>query len=253
MSGRKGKGKAERYVWLRFWLLDSPAWRSLPGNARVLYIEVARRYNGSNNGRIPYSAREAVEALHISKSTANRLFKILEDRRFIVCTKRGAFSLKTVKEASEWRLTEYDSDAPVAHATKDFMRWRPPEDVDVDTLNRQPSHHRKFKTRVPQPNHTGTPVKPYGYPGGTVKPKKGRNGYPSETVKAKNDQSTGTPVGHLQIPGGVRALLSRATRKGRTIHVTAVPDAPAKMDGAAAGNGGRNRQSTPHPLTHRRN
>jgi hypothetical protein len=29
---------------------------------------------------------------------------------------------------------------PVAHASKDFMRGRPPEDVDIDTLNRQPSH-----------------------------------------------------------------------------------------------------------------
>lgn len=34
MSGRKGK--PERYVWLRFWLLDSPAWQSLPGNVRAL-------------------------------------------------------------------------------------------------------------------------------------------------------------------------------------------------------------------------
>lgn len=193
--------RRERFLSLRHWLLQSKAWRSLPGKARALYIELAARYNGSNNGRIPYSAREAIAALHISKSTAARLFKVLEDRGFIVCTKRGAFSLKTTKDASEWRLTEYDSDVPVAHATKDFMRWRPPEDVDVTTLNRQPSHHRKFRTRVPRRNRTGTPVRPYGYPSETVKPKEGRNGYPSEIVKAKNDPRTGTPMGHLQLPG----------------------------------------------------
>jgi hypothetical protein len=161
------KGKRERYVSLRFWLLDSLAWRSLPGNARGLYVELARRYYGSNNGRIPYSAREAIAALHISKSTAAHLFKILEDRGFVVCTKRGAFSLKTTKDASQWCLTEYASDHPVAHATKDFMHWRPPGDADTGTLNRMPSHHRKFRTRVPQPNHTGTLAEPHGYPSGT--------------------------------------------------------------------------------------
>jgi hypothetical protein len=33
------------------------------------------------------------------------MLKLLQERGFIVCTKRGAFSRKTVREASEWRLT----------------------------------------------------------------------------------------------------------------------------------------------------
>jgi len=119
----KGKGKWERYVMLRYWLLNAPAWKSLPGNARALYIELARRYNGSNNGRIPYSAREAVEALGVSKGQAKYLFDMLLDRGFAIRTSKGAFSLKTTKDASEWLLTEYASDHPPAHATKDFMCW----------------------------------------------------------------------------------------------------------------------------------
>jgi hypothetical protein len=200
MSKFKSKSK-ERYVWLRYWLLDSPAWKSLPVGARALYVELARRYNGSNNGRIPYSVREGVQALHVSYTTVSRLLIILQERGFIVCTRKGAFSLKTSRDASEWRLTEYDSDAPVAHTTKDFMRWQPPEDTDFDTLNRQPSHHQKFKTRLPQRNRTPTLVKPYGYPNETVKPKKRRNGYPGETIKAKNAPSTATPMKHLYMPG----------------------------------------------------
>jgi hypothetical protein len=203
MSRGTGKSRAgrERYVWLRHWLIDSPAWKSLSGGARALYIELARRYNGSNNGRIPYSVREAVEALHISPATASRLLKMLEDRGFIVCTRKGAFSLKTTRDASTWLLTEYDSDAPVAHATKEFMRWQPPEGV-FDTLNRGPSHHRKSKTRLPQRNRTVTPMKPYGYPHETVEAKKRRNGYPHETVEAKKAASTVTPMKHTQLPGG---------------------------------------------------
>src|SRR5215472_2402627 len=142
-------GKSERYIKLRYWLLDSTAWKSLPAAARALYVEIAKRYRGNNNGRIPYSVREAKGALHISADTARHMLGVLQDRGFIVCTKKGAFSLKVTKDASEWLLTEYDSDHPVAHATKEFMRWQPPEGADLDTLNRGPSHHRKSKTRYP--------------------------------------------------------------------------------------------------------
>ena len=37
----KGRGK-ERYVILRYWLLNAPAWKSLPVGARALYVEIAR-------------------------------------------------------------------------------------------------------------------------------------------------------------------------------------------------------------------
>jgi DNA-binding transcriptional MocR family regulator len=166
MSAYKDKGKRERYVMLRYWMLNSDAWKSLPGLARALYVEIVQRYNGRNNGHIPYSVREAVQALRISKDTVRHLLGILQARGFIVCTRKGYFSVKTTKDASEWRLTEYDSDHPVAHATKDFMRWQLPEDADIDALNRQPSHHRKFRTRYPQPDRTVPPAAPHGTPTG---------------------------------------------------------------------------------------
>ena len=90
---------------------------------RALYLEMAKRYNGSNNGRISYSVREGAAALHVSKGSVKNWLDVLHERGFIVCTKRGAFSLKITRDASEWRLTEYDCDTPAQHATKDFMRW----------------------------------------------------------------------------------------------------------------------------------
>jgi hypothetical protein len=87
-------GPTERWVQLKYWLLKSPAWRSLTGNAAKLYVELAMRYNGSNNGRIPYSVREAAKALNVSFQTAMRSLQLLQNRGFIVCTRRGAFSLK---------------------------------------------------------------------------------------------------------------------------------------------------------------
>jgi hypothetical protein len=128
MSRIRKRSVRERYVALPYWMLKSAAWRSLPATARAIYIEIAQRYNGSNNGRISYSVREGAQALHGSKDTANRALKILAQRGFIVCTKRGAFSVKVSRDASEWRLTEHDADLPSPqHATKDFMRWSPPE------------------------------------------------------------------------------------------------------------------------------
>jgi hypothetical protein len=122
---RKGrKGTAPRHVRLYHWLLESAAWQSLEPNCRALYVEMAGRYMGQNNGRIPYSVREAASALRSSKATAARAFAVLVDRGFIVSTKTGAFRLK-VRHASEWRLTEHYCDVTGAEATKDFMRWHP--------------------------------------------------------------------------------------------------------------------------------
>ena len=57
----KGRGRQERYVKLRHWLLNSQAWNSLSGNARALYVELAQRYNGSNNGRRRESALDQIK------------------------------------------------------------------------------------------------------------------------------------------------------------------------------------------------
>ncbi len=96
----------KRYVMMYHWVMATEAWKSLDGNSRSIYLEMARRYAGpgSNNGRIAYSARQASENLHISKDTANRALKRLQDRGFIVARTKGAFSRKS-RHATEWRLT----------------------------------------------------------------------------------------------------------------------------------------------------
>src|SRR6516165_8499753 len=101
--------KAPRHIRLYHWMTDSPAWRDLNAVARAIYCEMAKRYNGSNNGRIPYSIREAVDQLHIGKMTAWRATESLVDHGFCVPIQRGAFSLKK-RHATEWRLTEFPCD-----------------------------------------------------------------------------------------------------------------------------------------------
>src|ERR1700682_3942251 len=124
-SQRERQGQ---HVRLQEWLLAAAAWQSLDGNTKALYIELARRYRGpnSNNGKIPYSVREAATALHIGRSTANRCFNTLIDVGFIKVSKRSGYNMKA-RVATEWLLTEFpdDTSSIPAIASKDFMRWTP--------------------------------------------------------------------------------------------------------------------------------
>jgi hypothetical protein len=124
---RTGRGgKTLRHVRLYHWMTSSPAWRDLNAVARAIYCEMAKRYagDGSNNGRLPYSVREAAAELKVGLATASRALKSLEERGFIVPVTKGAFSLKK-RHATEWRLTEFPCDVTHAVPTKDFMRWQP--------------------------------------------------------------------------------------------------------------------------------
>lgn len=126
-KGRKSDG---RYVRLPEWMLASVAWRALDGNCRGLYVEIARRYRGpnSNNGKIPFSVREAAVALSIGRSTAQRCFDRLKQLGFLRVSKRSGFNNKG-RVSTEWLLTEFPDDTittsgPIV-ASKDFMKWAP--------------------------------------------------------------------------------------------------------------------------------
>jgi hypothetical protein len=143
---RSKRDRDGRYVRLAEYMLASPAWQSLDTVARSLYVEVARRYRGpnSNNGRIPYSVREAAIVLNVSRSTANRAFHLLTERGFLAIGRRSGFSLKG-RVSTEWLLTEFadDTKATIEIARKDFMQWSPEKEnnsltSDTNSLTREP-------------------------------------------------------------------------------------------------------------------
>jgi DNA-binding transcriptional MocR family regulator len=138
------KDRLGRHVRLMEWMLASEAWRSLDPVARVLYVEISRRYRGlnSNNGKIPYSVREAAAALNVSRNTANRAFHHLEERGFIVAKKHSGFNVKG-RTSTEWLLTEFPDDTLTGThiATKDFMSWTPPSPIRSPTRETQNPFH----------------------------------------------------------------------------------------------------------------
>ena len=119
---RLNKRRDAHHVRLYTWLLDSPAYLALSCPARAVLIELAKIYDGMNNGRIGLSVRRAAERCNIARGTAAGAFKQLEELGFVECVTKGAFSRK-VLHATEWRLTFWGCDVTGALPTKAFMRW----------------------------------------------------------------------------------------------------------------------------------
>ena len=98
---------AERWVRLDHRILRSPQYRSLTPNARALLVEVAMMENGSNNGTMFLSTRDAAARMGVADPhTAAKAFDELETAGFIACTFRGTIAVKAGdRRASCWRLT----------------------------------------------------------------------------------------------------------------------------------------------------
>jgi hypothetical protein len=146
--GRRGKETVARHVRLYKWLMDTDAWKHLSPVARALYVELASRYMGSNNGRIPYSVREGAEGLRIGKSTAAQGLRELQQKGFVVARQVGAFSWKQ-RHSTEWRLTEFPCDVTKELASKEFARWSPENKV----------RYLRTDRTVPEGGPNGTPAR----------------------------------------------------------------------------------------------
>jgi len=124
-QGSKGRSKSgPPFVQLFWFMLRSPAWRSLSAQERAVYLELATVYNGSNNGALALSVRDAAVRANIAKDTAARAFHTLVERGLAECVTPGGFSRKT-PHAAEWRLTCYKCDVTGQRATRAFQSWRP--------------------------------------------------------------------------------------------------------------------------------
>ena len=118
--GKKGAG---RFVQLPEWLQASEAWATLKPGPRALYVELKRRYNGSNNGRITLSHREAAQLLNVSRNTPGAWFKVLEERGFICLTQGHYLGPSGIGQTCRWALEEVPTDN-MKTAPKSFMAWR---------------------------------------------------------------------------------------------------------------------------------
>lgn len=169
---------------LPHYVLDCPAFLSLMATDVRIYIELERRYHGSNNGKIHLSVREAAEKIHGSPATASRALARLTERGFIAPMVKGAFSLKK-RHATEWRLTRYAHGSEVP-PPKNFMSWRPPAKERPST---ELSDEQKKQNTVRVAQLAVSALKPFGARGATDRTEKGPDSASGETVEAKKQAS----------------------------------------------------------------
>jgi hypothetical protein len=121
MARRAQGERKDRYFQLHHYMLETDAWKALSTPARVVYVQIGSRYNGSNNGRLALSVRDAASECNVAPGTASRALKELVDLGFIQETRHGGLSRKT-RIASEWRLTAFKCDLTGALKTCLFMQ-----------------------------------------------------------------------------------------------------------------------------------
>jgi len=141
------RNKSGKHVRIQQWEQNSPAYRALSGNAVKVYINLKSRYNGSNNGRISYSSREAASVLNKKNSSGARALNELILLGFLRVTQDSTFAQK--KLAREFEITaislkpaQKSSQLPAGN--RDFMNLTPKQiDLLLSGATRQQHNNQK--------------------------------------------------------------------------------------------------------------
>lgn len=128
-------------------VLRSPAFIHCSGPAWKLLTAVCARHDGSNNGQISFSVREAAQLLNGNKNTAAKQFHELIDLGFLGIGSKGAFSVK-YKLATTWRITLFPCNGQAS--TRDYQHWRPQPAVSPTDTE---AHDDKQNTVSPRDIH----------------------------------------------------------------------------------------------------
>lgn len=105
-SKRQKNKKFNHFVAISRKTLNSKEWKELIPSAKLLYIHLKSKYNGSNNGsiRLYYSELKGIKGIS-SSSTVSKAREELEDKGWIKREKLGGL----YRYNNEYRLTgKYD-------------------------------------------------------------------------------------------------------------------------------------------------
>ena len=111
----------KRFVLYDYGLLQTEAFKYLKGGALKLLTVLRMRFNGTNNGSISLSVREAATSINVSKETISKYFIELEDKGFIQLKQKGSFKYKK-RHASIWSLTMEEDQQ--GNKPRTFKHWK---------------------------------------------------------------------------------------------------------------------------------
>lgn len=135
------RGRRSEHTFLRLphYLIHSPEWRALSGNAIKFLVALASEYNGRNNGDLSLTRRQALERGWRSGGTRDRASQEVVNAGFVIVTRSGnAFGLCTL-----YAIT-----------------WEPVDDVGKGTTipaSRMPSRLWEKREGQPQNGAGGAP------------------------------------------------------------------------------------------------
>ncbi|MEL6642659.1 MAG: hypothetical protein AAFO57_00785 [Pseudomonadota bacterium] len=150
---KKNKRGAGRFVQLHHWVMQTEAWRTMKPGPRALFVELKRRFNGTNNGRITLSHREAAALLNVSRNTVAAYFETLMARGFIRMVEAPCLGPDGQGRTARWALE--DEPMPGGGApSKSFTRWqeKPPaqESAPPHRKTARAENSRFFWIEVPR-------------------------------------------------------------------------------------------------------
>jgi hypothetical protein len=125
MAGRPYRSWGERKLAIEHWLLESGAYRGLSNQARCILVELMRRHDGGNNGRISFGGADG-SYVGLSRDVSERALTELEHARFI---KPTTPAVPHLRHPRKWHLAMYAADGKPA--TKDFMRELKPASTEA--------------------------------------------------------------------------------------------------------------------------
>ncbi len=99
-----------RFLALPHVVMDSEAFRNLSGPALRLLLDIARQYDGDNNGRLVACSKYLRTRGWSSEGTASRARKELEASRLIVETRKGMRPNRATWYALTWLVFDWSPD-----------------------------------------------------------------------------------------------------------------------------------------------
>ena len=131
-KGRQAKGL---FAKIPFAIMDSDAFRALNPASALVYLRLFRRYFGNNNGYLAFGCRDAANECNISKMTAQRAFKQLEEVGLIECIVPSSFNSRK-KLAREWAFTHLGiGDQPASRKWRNY-KFKPSTKKKSNGINR---------------------------------------------------------------------------------------------------------------------
>ncbi|MBI2278306.1 MAG: hypothetical protein HYU74_13225 [Dechloromonas sp.] len=111
-NARRAKAARDgsRFLALPHVVMDSEAFRNLSGPALRLLLDIARQYDGDNNGRLVACSNYLRTRGWSSQDTASRARKELEASRLIVETRKGMRPNRATWYALTWLSFDWSQD-----------------------------------------------------------------------------------------------------------------------------------------------